>query len=100
MRQEKKSFEPLLIKDYISYKAISLIEEQSYKLPGFVVGVRNIRAYNYGSLAAHILGYIGEIDKKTLQKKFAEGYHPGDIVGLAGVERYYESYLRGVNGGQ
>ncbi|MFC1478881.1 penicillin-binding protein 2, partial [Candidatus Margulisiibacteriota bacterium] len=100
LRQKNKSFEPLLIKDYISFDTISLIEEQSYKLPGFVVGARNIRAYNYDSLAAHVLGYIGEIDPKRLRRKSIEGYRSGDLIGLSGIENKYEPYLRGTNGGQ
>ena len=100
LHQENKSFEPLLIKDFIDFETISLIEEQGHKLPGFVVGARNIRSYNHGSLAAHILGYIGEIDKSRLKKMTAAGYRPGDIIGLSGVESKYETYLRGKNGGQ
>ncbi|MFA5928907.1 MAG: penicillin-binding protein 2 [Candidatus Margulisiibacteriota bacterium] len=100
IRQEDKSFEPLLIKDYIDFNTISLIEEQEHKLPGFVVGARNIRSYHHNETASHVLGYIGEINKTTLRQKEAEGYRLGDIIGLSGIEKQYENYLRGVNGGQ
>ena len=100
LRQKWKSFEPLLIKDYISFETISLIEEQGHKLPGFVVGARNIRDYNYGAMSAHTLGYLGEITPQRLAEKREQGYRSGDVVGKQGVEFQYEAYLRGINGGQ
>ena len=100
LKQKERAYEPLLIRDHLPFSVISAIEEQSHKLPGFVVGARNIRSYNYGSLASHVVGYIGEIDKETLAQKSLEGYHQGNWIGLAGIERYYESYLRGIDGGQ
>jgi len=100
IRQKDKAFRPLLISDYISFETISLIEEQSHRLPSFVVGARNIRSYNYDSLAAHILGYIGEINEEELCNNINEKYKLGDLIGRSGIEKQYESYLKGTNGGE
>lgn len=100
VQDKNRSFEPLLIKDYISFKDISLIEEESYNIPSFIVGVRSVRYYPYGLQASHVLGYIGQINQETLSQKQIEGYRIGDIIGLSGVEKEYEHFLRGIDGGQ
>lgn len=56
------------------------------------------RQYLYGDLAAHILGYIGPINDTQYGTPAYEGYEPNDVVGQAGLESQYESYLRGDKG--
>jgi penicillin-binding protein 2 len=55
-----RPFEPVLIKDNLSIKAVTAIEEKKYDLPGVVINVRPVRYYANASLAAHILGFVGE----------------------------------------
>src|SRR5205085_2052170 len=50
------------------------------------------------SLAAHVLGYVGEITKSQLKAKRSEGYKLGDVIGQAGIESSYDKYLRGTAG--
>lgn len=98
--QEGKShpFEPILVKDNLSMNTVARIEEERRKLPGVVVTYRPVRTYPHGRLAAHLLGYVGEVTKEELEK--LEGYKLGDLIGKEGVEKTYDRYLRGVNGGQ
>src|SRR4030095_6782985 len=49
-------------------------------------------------MAAHLLGYVGEVNQQ--ERETRRGYHLGDLIGKAGAERYWEDYLRGVDGGQ
>ena len=56
------------------------------------------RQYLYGPSAAHILGYIGPINAKQYGTPGYEGYDPNDVVGQAGLESEYESYLKGEEG--
>ena len=49
-----------------------------------------MRVYPYGTLAAHLIGYLGEINEAQLQRSKAQGYVPGDIVGQSGLEHAYE----------
>lgn len=51
------------------------------------------------TLASHIFGYVSEINDAELEKKKAEGYKSGDIVGKFGLEKVYDKELRGVDGG-
>ncbi len=52
----------------------------------------------YGPLAAHLLGYVGEVNDQELKK--LPGYHMGDEIGKFGLERGWEDYLRGASGNQ
>ena len=71
------------------------MQEKLYKFPGFYIRNRTIRQYEY-PYAAHILGNIGEVDRKDI--KADDYYVQGDYSGRAGVERSYEKELRGVKG--
>ena len=49
-------------------------------------------------LAAQVLGYVGEVSSEQLKTLSKKGYKPGDVIGQAGVESSYDTYLRGVAG--
>jgi len=56
------------------------------------------REYLFGDSASHLTGYIGEISQQELEN--SRQYDPGDIVGKMGLEKEYDRYLRGVDGGK
>jgi penicillin-binding protein 2 len=97
---KSRTFEPILIKDDLSIKTVTALEERQYSLPGIVVNVRPVRYYPYKNLAAQVLGYAGEITKDELGFMHEQGYNLKDIIGQEGIENTYDKYLRGVNGGQ
>jgi penicillin-binding protein 2 len=74
------------------------VEEYRAELPGIEVQVEPLRHYPNDSLAAHLLGYAGEISGPELDSLAAAGYRLGDLIGRTGVERRYEDYLRGRDG--
>ena len=59
-----------------------------------------IRDYIYHQQGAHAYGYVSEISDAELEKKKDEGYKSGDIIGKFGLEKIYDQYLRGTNGGE
>jgi penicillin-binding protein 2 len=69
-------------------------------LPGIEVTPVPVRYYPYGEISAHLLGYMREVDPDTLARIEEMGYRAGDRVGAIGVERRWESYLRGQRGWQ
>jgi penicillin-binding protein 2 len=73
-------------------------ENSADRYPGVYAETVPLRTYPHGSLAAHVVGYTGEISAEELEQPDYEGYRPGDIVGWAGVERSYERQLRGTDG--
>jgi penicillin-binding protein 2 len=72
--------------------------EQPEAFPGVSVERRYLRRYPQGSLAAQLVGSIGEIDDQELEMKRFKGVKQGTVVGQGGVERSYDQYLRGVDG--
>jgi penicillin-binding protein 2 len=74
--------------------------EQAVNLEGAEVDVDYLRAYPYGSLGAHVLGYTSGITEEEYQRLEPKGYRVQDRIGRSGVERVYESQLRGEWGGQ
>lgn len=85
-------FEPLL-----SAEMFARLNENIYKFPGFSLTERSVRTYPY-SAAAHVLGYIREVDTSFLRKHKDEGYQMGDYAGMTGLERSYEKILMGQRG--
>ena len=84
----------------ISPAQITALEEYSDQLEGVEVDIEAVRDYPNGDMAAHVLGYTGELSDEELAKRKAEGYRMGDIVGQMGVEQAFEEKLRGEWGGQ
>src|SRR5574337_1049194 len=91
-------FEPVRIKRDVGAGIVAVIEENRLDLPGVVILVEPVRHYLHDKIAAHVLGYLGEIDVEDLAARRSEGYRPGDLIGKAGVERAFEAVLRGVDG--
>lgn len=80
----------------ISNKSVAIFEEQNLEFPGVSIGTASVRKYLRGSLASHIIGYIGGINEEELKNN--EGYSMNDYIGKAGIEYVFEPYLRGKNG--
>lgn len=75
-------------------------EEMRSELPGIEVQVEPLRHYPHGALAAHLLGYAGQINEDELDDREDQGYRPGDLIGRTGVESQYEDELRGTDGAE
>jgi penicillin-binding protein 2 len=84
----------------ISPAQVTALAEFSHELKGVQVEAEAVRNYPYGDLAAHVLGYTGEMSDEDLKRLKDEGYRLGDVVGQMGVEAAFESQLRGEWGGQ
>ncbi len=88
----------ILIERDLNRKDVAFIEEHKIDLPGVFFKVEPLRNYREGSLAAHVLGYIGEISKTQLAGRKKSDYRQGDYIGQYGLEKLYESSLRGKKG--
>ena len=84
----------------ISPKLVTLLSEHNNELLGVKVEPEAVRYYPNGDVAAHVLGYTGELNAEELPKLREKGYRPGDVIGKAGVEYAFENMLRGEWGGQ
>ncbi len=94
------SFQPLLVRLDLTRDELDVLEAWRDRLPGVDILPAPHRNYRNGHLTAHVLGYLSEIGPEELEKSKAEGraYRPGDYVGRRGVEKRYETYLRGRDG--
>ena len=76
-----------------------LISENLHRFHGISVVSEDVRYYNNGSLAAHVLGRIGKLDASDVEK-YVEGlgYSYNELIGREGAEKAFEEYLHGYNG--
>jgi penicillin-binding protein 2 len=74
------------------------LSEHAEDFPGVEPEVLALRQYPQGTLAAHVLGYVGEISGDELKSGQFQGLQQGDTVGKSGVELTYDRYLRGQDG--
>jgi penicillin-binding protein 2 len=88
-------FKASVFEKQISAQTYASLQEKLYRFPGFYVQPRTLRKYPK-KIAAHLLGYIGEVDTSVTNKN--PYYKEGDYIGISGVEKSYETELRGVKG--
>jgi penicillin-binding protein 2 len=92
-------YRPTLLKAGVSREVAMKLEEEHLDWPGIIVQIEPVREYEYGSLLAHLLGYVGPIPAEQAPVYAAQGYDPNqEKVGLTGVEYIYEQELRGRDG--
>lgn len=89
---------PLLVSVSVPFDAVSAIEERRTGFPRVLIETRPRRRYPAGAAAAHVVGYVGEINEAELATEAFTDAEPGTIVGRAGVENAYEHLLQGVAG--
>lgn len=86
---------PSLFEQQISKEDYGFLQEKMYEFPGFFVQNRTLRSYP-NPVAAHILGYVSEVNDQDMEND--NYYKMGDYIGKSGIEKAYESVLRGVKG--
>ena len=89
---------PVTVRASASDSMIYYLYEHASAFQGVTTWRTFIRHYPYHSLAAQVLGYVGEISPGELKTREKQGYRPGDEIGQSGVEATYDGYLRGVAG--
>ena len=86
---------PSVFMKQVSYENAALLQEKLFQYPGFYVQTRTLRKYAR-PVASHALGYVGEVDQRILDQD--SYYQMGDYIGVSGIEKAYEAYLRGQKG--
>ena len=98
--KKRPEFETMVIKENASQEDIVWVEAHQIEYPELRVELQPQRNYPLGKTLAHVLGYVGEISPKQLEKpEYQErGFRPGHIIGKGGLEQKYDEYLRGTEG--
>ena len=95
----RNRFLPTRLAKDLTIGQLSRLEEAKHELSGIIYKQFPERIYHPRILAAHVLGYLKEMDQNMIQAMVTEGnYEFGDLIGWAGLEREYESELRGAKG--
>jgi penicillin-binding protein 2 len=96
----RAKYYPIVLASNITRDYVEIIEENRLRLPGIEIEMKPVREYTSEQLAAHLLGYIGEVSEKELNSTSFEEYNPGDYIGKNGIERALEKELHGGDGGR
>jgi penicillin-binding protein 2 len=98
--QGRAKYYPLVVASGISRDQMEFLEENRLALSGVNIEMKPVRAYSNGMLAAHLLGYLGELSEDDLNSDRYKDYNPGDYTGKSGIEKSWEEYLHGTDGGR
>ncbi|HET9593092.1 MAG TPA: penicillin-binding protein 2 [Solirubrobacterales bacterium] len=89
---------PVTLRQDVNFDLVAYIEENQPDFPGVAVQRVFVRHYPHGTLAAHVLGSVGEISEEELEEARNKHREAGETVGKGGVEATYDKYLRGESG--
>lgn len=95
-----RPYQPLLLRKDLSEPMMVAVEERQLDLPGISLQIRPIRAYPSGGIAATLLGYVSEVNQAELEREDFQDFRPGESLGQAGVERRFDGFIRGLDGGE
>ena len=91
-------YEPVVLKESLSMEETAYLLARQSEHPELRIVKQPRRIHRYGRLAAHVLGYGGEVSQEQLENPEFSDSKPGNIVGQYGVERIYNQRLRGSDG--
>src|SRR5215470_1410988 len=96
-------YESIVVKELASSYDVSWVESHQFEYPMIRAEEAPQRVYRYGTLAAHAIGYVGEVSPDELKKPNGpfsreKGYKLGDVIGKFGIERTYNDILMGKDG--
>jgi penicillin-binding protein 2 len=91
-------FAPIMLKDDITPDELAFIEAHRDELPELETIMVHRRLYPKNGFAAHLIGYVGEVTEEMLKQSQYAVNQPGDIVGISGLEQYYNDILQGQDG--
>lgn len=86
--------------EHLDSREVALIEAEQDRFPGAHLFVSPRRYYPFDQAAAHIIGYVGEISEIQLDSGSYARAMKGDTIGKYGLEKAYDEYLRGIDGGR
>lgn len=95
-----KPYSAIRVFEHLDPREVAMFEVQQDRFPGSLLMVVPRRYYPFGETAAHLFGYVGEISREQLDSGDYPGARKGDTVGKYAIEKAYDRYLRGKDGGR
>ena len=99
LSKSKTAFEPVRLKIDVGQHIVAAIEERRSDLPGVVVEILPVRNYIHNQMGVHVFGYVSEISETELVSMGDQGYRASDLIGQSGLERKYDRFIKGTDGG-
>ncbi|TAN42433.1 MAG: penicillin-binding protein 2 [Nitrospirae bacterium] len=97
-RKGQSPFTPVRLKEGLSFNEVSFIEARRSDFPGLIIEIEVSRQYIYGSVGAHVIGYLGRLSPEQSQNPAFRDVPPAAFIGQWGVEKIYDQSLRGTAG--
>jgi penicillin-binding protein 2 len=97
LEKTASTYRPTAVMRDVDFATLSRVEEMFAELPDVIVASVPVRTYPFGEEFAHVLGYVGEVTQAEIASD-PTVYVPGDFIGKSGIEKSYETYLRGKDG--
>ena len=102
--EESKNFESLPLRTRLTDDEVARFAVNRYRFPGVEINARLFRQYPYGELASHVVGYIGRINDRDVERiagwDETTNYKGSDYIGKSGIELAYERQLHGRTGNE
>lgn len=98
LSNKKSSFEPVRLKEGLSFKEIAFIEARRSDFPGLYIDIDVTRHYLFGEVGAHLIGYIGKLNQRQYRDSEFRGLPADAFVGQWGIEMLFDKQLRGIPG--
>ncbi|WP_240498774.1 penicillin-binding protein 2 [Thauera propionica] len=100
--EESRNFESVPVRSRLSDEEVARITAHRYRFPGVEVKARLLRDYPQGAVGSHVVGYIGRINQRDVERIEEAGnaanYRGTQHIGKAGLEQFYEHELHGTTG--
>lgn len=97
-RRRSRPFESVILKSSLSENEVARLAIERHHIDGVEIEPYLQRHYPYGDALAHVVGYVGRIDQRDLERLDADRYRAATHVGKTGVERHFEATLHGFPG--
>jgi penicillin-binding protein 2 len=91
-------FRPFIIKDDLSLQEVARLESRKLERPELIIQTEPKRYYPFGNFAGHVLGYLQELTQQEMREGPNKEKRIGSLVGKTGIEKKYESLLKGKTG--
>ncbi|MFH1688435.1 MAG: penicillin-binding protein 2 [bacterium] len=91
-------YQPAPIKRDVNFETVAILEEQAHRYPGVSISMEDVRRYTPDLGAESFTGYVGEVSEDELQRTTDTSLRMGTMIGKKGIEKYYDSLLRGTEG--
>lgn len=95
LRRQQRRFDGVPIRTGLSQDEVARVSVRGHRFPAVTVHAELLRSYPFGELTAHVLGYVGRINEREMERIDVSNYAGTSHIGKVGIERSFEDLLHG-----